>query len=445
MKIAMIGQKKIPSRDGGVEVVVGELSSRMVQGGNEVVCYNRYEDTRNNPPRKWQGVKMVRVFTFKAQSLNAAFYSFVAAFISLFGHFDIMHYHAEGPSFMTFLPKLFGYPVVVTIHGLDWQRAKWGNFAAWYIKQGEKMAAKMADALIVLSKENQRYFKETYGRETYYIPNGVTIHSQTRPEVIREKWGLKKDSYILFMARLVPEKGAHYLIEAFRRINTDKRLVIAGPLKSTDYVRHLQAQAAGDDRILFTDFVQGKELEELMSNCYVYVLPSDIEGMPLSLLEAMSYGSRCIVSDISENRETSGSFADYFSKGDSGRLKERLEKVLTEGERDRSSKLEEIDFVRHAYDWDIVMLDTMRVYWDVRIERLEKQKLFRGSQAGIYQEELQENIKLLENKRNRLTLSILDCYRNGKDFKLEDVRYFKRYSSEIEILADELKRVRKIR
>ena len=166
---------------------------------------------------------------------------------------------------------------------------------------GEKCAAKHADEIIVLSKGVKDYFKETYNRDTVYIPNGVN-----RPEIkgtneIEEKWGLKKDSYILYLGRLVPEKGIKYLVEAFKDVKTDKKLVIAGGSSDTDeFPNELKEMAGDDERIIFTGFVQGEPLDELYGNAYIYTLPSDLEGMPLSLLEAMSYGNCCLVSDIEE-------------------------------------------------------------------------------------------------------------------------------------------------
>ena len=248
--------------------------------------------------------------------LAAVSSSFFAALCSALGKYDTVHIHAEGPAFFTWLPKMFGKRVIVTIHGIDWQREKWkSGFGSKFIKQGEKNAVKYADEIIVLSKGVQDYFKNTYGRETRFIPNGVNRPEICNADIITEKYGLTKDSYILFLGRLVPEKGIHYLIEAFKKVKTDKKLVIAGGASDTDeYANKLKELAKCDDRIIFTGFVQGKILEELYSNAYVYTLPSDLEGMPLSLLEAMSYGNCCLVSDIDECSEVVEDKAAIFRK-----------------------------------------------------------------------------------------------------------------------------------
>ena len=314
LKIAMIGHKRIPSREGGVEIVVDELSTRMVKLGHQVDAYNRsgyhvsgkkFDEKRG---RIYEGVRLITIPTFHNSSLNAVVYSFLATIVAtakaLAGGYDVLHYHAEGPCMMLWIPKLFGIHVVATIHGLDWQRAKWGNFASKMLKQGEKTAARHADEIIVLSKNVQEYFQETYQRHTVYIPNGISRPQHREADLIQERFGLEKDGYILFLARIVPEKGLHYLIDAYRQLDTEKKLVIAGGCShSQEYMDEIRRICATDHRIVLTGFVQGRELEELYSNAWLFVLPSDIEGMAISLLEAMSYGNCCLVSDIPENTE----------------------------------------------------------------------------------------------------------------------------------------------
>ena len=332
LNIAMLGHKRIPSREGGIEIVVEELSTRMVNAGHTVTCYNRSghhvsgKEFDGGSRKEYKGVKLKSVFTINRKGLAAMTSSFFGAICAAFGKYDVIHFHAEGPCAMLWLPKLFGKRCIATIHGIDWQRAKWGGFASKYIKFGEKVAAKFADEIIVLSEGVQKYFMDTYGRKTEFIPNGVNRPIIRRPQLIKEKYGLNKDEYILFLGRLVPEKGITYLIEAFKGITTDKKLVIAGGSSDTDaFMQELRKLAEGDDRIVFTGFVQGQMLEELYSNAYVYTLPSDLEGMPLSLLEAMSYGNCCLTSDIAECAEVVEDKALVFTKADVPDLKEKLQ------------------------------------------------------------------------------------------------------------------------
>ena len=302
MKIAMIGHKRIPSREGGVEVVVEALAVRMAQQGHDVTVYNRrgkhVSGGKTVDTKEYKGVKIKRIPTFESSKLNAIVYSVIASFLALFGRYDVIHFHAEGPCSMLWLPHMFGIRTVATIHGLDWQRAKWGGFATRFLKFGEKTAAKYADELIVLSEGTKEYFMETYGRKTIFLPNGVDEHEYVEPQIIKEKYGLDKDKYILFLARIVPEKGLHYLIEAFSKTDADIKLVIAGGVSHSDEYAEKIREMAADSRIIFTGFVEGSELWELFYNCRLYVLPSDVEGMPLTLLEAMNCGCECLVSDI---------------------------------------------------------------------------------------------------------------------------------------------------
>lgn len=373
MRIAMIGHKRIPSREGGVEVVVDELSVRMAKLGHRVDAYNRfghhvsgkkYDQEYGWKGRKfYRGVRIYIVPTFRRSSLNAIVYTFFATIMALFHHYDVIHYHAEGPCAMLWLPHFLKRKVVVTIHGLDWQRAKWGNFASFVIKFGERMAAKYADEVIVLSDNVRKYFAETYHRETVYIPNGINRPKPQGAAVIGEKYGLEKDGYFLFLARIVPEKGLHYLIEAFSGLKTDKKLVIAGgSSQAMSYMEQIHRMAAKDERILMTDFVQGQLLEELYANAYAFVLPSDVEGMALTLLEAMSYGACCLVSDIRENTEVVEDKALTFRQGDVKDLRRQLVWMLEHPTEVHHMGAAGVDYICGKYDWDDVTRRTLSVY-----------------------------------------------------------------------------------
>ncbi len=367
MKIAMIGHKRVPSREGGVEVVVEELATRLVKKEHQVDVYNRRgkniqdknADKDKKKMKEYKGVKIITIPTINKKGIDALLYSFFASIRALFGKYDILHYHAEGSCAMLWIPHLFKKKIVVTIHGLDWQRSKWGGFATKYIKFGEKLAVKYADEIIVLSKGLQKYFKDTYSRDTVFIPNGVNKPTIKEVDIIK-KYGLEKDNYILFLARIVPEKGLHYLIEAFKQIDTDKKLVIAGGASHTnDYLEKIKKMASEDNRIIMTGFVQGQELEELFSNCYLYCLPSDVEGMPLSLLEAMSYGCTCLVSNIEENVQVIGEYAKTFKKSSIKDLKKILFNMLNT---ERRKKEEISNYVLKKYNWDLIIEETEKLY-----------------------------------------------------------------------------------
>lgn len=283
---------------------------------------------------------------------------------SAFGKYNVVHIHAEGPAFFSWLPKLLGKRVIVTVHGLDWQREKWkSGFGSKFIKQGEKNAVKYADEIIVLSKGVHDYFRNQYGRETRFIPNGVNRPEIRKAELITDKFGLTKDSYILFLGRLVPEKGIRYLVEAFKNVKTEKKLVIAGGSSDTDsFMKELKELAKDDKRIIFTGFVQGQMLEELYSNAYIYTLPSDLEGMPLSLLEAMSYGNCCLVSDIQECTEVVEDKALIFKKSNVQDLQNKLQEACDRTEKIMELKQQAADYICKKYNWDDVVEETLKLY-----------------------------------------------------------------------------------
>ncbi len=368
LNIAMLGHKHMLSREGGIEIVVNELATRMAVRGHQVTCYDRSTHhvsgtAELDESREYKGVKIVPVWTVERKGLAAMTSSLSAAWKAAWGKYDVVHIHAEGPAAMSWLPKQHHKRVIVTIHGLDWQRAKWGGFATKYIKWGEKQAVKKADEIIVLSRGVQEYFRKTYGRDTVFIPNGVD-----RPEIreaveIKKLWGLEKDSYVLFLGRLVPEKGLRYLVEAYKSIHTDKKLVICGGSSDTEeFMSELKEMARGDERIIFTGFQQGRVLEELYSNSYIYCLPSDLEGMPLSLLEAMSYGNCCVVSDIAECAEVVEDKAVVFEKGSVDGLRWVLEELLDKPEIVEQYKAGAADFICDKYNWDDVVDRTLELY-----------------------------------------------------------------------------------
>ena len=379
MKIIMLGHKRIPSREGGVEIVVEELASRMAVKGHDVTVYNRKGNHVSGAENglmeykksyEYRGIHVKTVFTLPNKSLNAIVYAFLATLKACVTKCDVVHFHAEGPCAMLPLAKLFGKKCVATIHGLDWQRAKWGGFATRFLLFGEKMAAKFADEVIVLSSGVQEYFQKEYARKTLLIPNGIEKPQICEAEEITKKYGLEREKYILFLARLVPEKGAHTLMEAYRKSNLTIPLVIAGGgSHSGDYEneikeladeinREVVVSAAPDTKsedirmkkVILTGFIQGKVLEELYSNALFYVLPSEIEGMPLSLLEAMSYGNICLTSDIVENTVVTEQYGFAFQNRDVESLRAMLEKLTVK------------QHVFSRYNWDEVVNRTLECY-----------------------------------------------------------------------------------
>ena len=374
-RIAMLGHKHMPSREGGVEVVVEELATRMVERGYEVTCFNRMghhvsgRQYKNEKVKKYKGVRTVMVPTINKRGLAATSASISASFMAAYGNYDLVHFHAEGNCVFMWLVKLFGKRCIATVHGLDHQRAKWGKFARWYILLGEKVMVKYADEIIVLSQNVQNYFKDKYNRNTIYIPNGVNEPENVEADEITKLYGLKKDDYILFLGRIVPDKGITYLLDAYIKLEEklgdklSKKLVIAGGSSDTaEYQKELKGKAAGHEKIVFTDFIQGRVLRELYSNAYIYCLPSDLEGMPLSLLEAMSFGNCCLISDIPECISIVDDKAVSFEHSNEKSLEEQLEKLIFDEKSVHEYKKNSSNYILDKYNWEYVVDKTLILY-----------------------------------------------------------------------------------
>lgn len=387
MKIGIIGHKRIPSNEGGIEKGVEQHSVRMVARGHQVTAYNRgghnvFGKEFDRKKRKtYKGVKIVTIPTTKGSS-SVPIYSFLATLHAAIARYDCVSYRASGSCAMIPLAKLFGLRVVASLHGIDSQRDKWGGFASKYLEFGEKMAAQKADVCLVLSRNMKVYIDEKYGVNSVLFANGIDKPDCHAPEIIKEKYGLEKDSYILSLGRIVPEKGIHYLIDAFRKSKTDKKLVIAGGAEANkDYYNQLLKAAQDDERIIFTGFVMGQEIQEFYSNAYIFALPSNLEGMANALLEAMSYGNCCLVSDIPENTEVVKDKAVIFEKGNVVQLTDRLQELLDNPESVNLYKKQATSYILEHYDWDLVVEQMLRIYagdvveYSTVVDEYEKSKV----------------------------------------------------------------------
>ena len=333
MKILMIGQKRFPdSREGGIDVVVQNLALELVKLGHEVTVLVRRKKGYN-PPKEYQGVKIKKIFTINSRRLDAIIYSFFATKYVKKAKVDVAHFHALGNTlFLRKLRNINDKKVVVTIHGLDWKRGKFKGLGNKILMKSERAVVKYAHEIITLCDNDKNYFKTKYSKDTLLIPNGVAVPQFFEPSIIKDKYGLSKTSYILFLSRIVEEKGVHFLIEAYNKIsNPHLKLVIAGGSShSIDYFNAVKNLANNNKNIIFTDFVKGKELHELFSNAAFYVLPSTIEGMPISLIEALSHKNVCLCSDIKELKDMKSSNIYYFQNKNVEDLKDKITWLMNE-------------------------------------------------------------------------------------------------------------------
>lgn len=362
MKIAMLGTKGIPATWGGIERHVEEISTRLAAKGHDVTVYCRpYYTTTDETVYK--GVRLKKLPTIASKNFDAIVHTYLATLHLIFEDYDVVHYHAIGPATLAALARLAGKNSVVTVHGLDWQREKWGRKARLFLKFGEWASVLFPYRTITVSKFLKGYLEEKYRRPVTYIPSAVTDPVIRKPDKIRE-YGIGERDYILFVARLVPEKGCHYLLDAYERLKPDMKLVIAGGSShSDDYVAELQKHAS--DKVIFTGYVYGEALQELYSNAYCYVHPSTIEGLPVTLLEAVAYGNCVIASDIPANTEVVEDTGVIFESMDVDDLCEGLKMVLANpamarelGERAKVHGVAE-------YNYDSVTDKTERLYRDM--------------------------------------------------------------------------------
>ena len=353
----------------GVERAVEEIATRLAARGHDVTvfCRRRYNQRRLE---SFQGVKLVDLPALYTKHFEAISHTLLASFRVLRGY-DIVHYHATGPSLVSFLPRLAGRGVVATVHGLDWQREKWRGAAKLMLRAGAWTAVHFPHRTIVVSQSLQRRYAEEYHRPTVYIPNGVAPAIPRPPDRIR-RFGVKGNDYVLFLGRIVPEKGCHFLIEAFRGLETDTKLLIAGSSSYTDeYYAKLQAAAAGDPRVVFTGPLYGAEKDEAFSNARCVAQPSTLEGMPIVLLEALSHACPVLCSNIPENAEVLRASADgsspygfLFKSASVEDLRLRLADLLANNE-GREKGLAGKAYVEETFSWDQITTQTEEVYQSV--------------------------------------------------------------------------------
>lgn len=366
MRIAMIGQRGVPATHGGVERHVEEIGSRLAARGHDVTVFVRpsYSDYGGSA---YRGMDVQRVPTVSTRHLDAIVHATLSTLAAMRRRFDVIHYHALGPGVPALLPKLASRSrVVQTIHGLDSRRAKWGPLAQSALGLAEWMSGRVPHETIVVSSDLHAYYQDRYRREAHLIRNGVNPPVTREPQLIVEEYGLARHKYVLFVGRLVPEKAPDLLIRAFKHIPGDWRLVIAGGSSFTgDYVRSLHELAADDPRVVFTGYVYGDMLDELYSNAAAFVLPSTLEGLPLTLLEAIAYGAPVIASDIPPHREIIDRSAVghmLFTTGDEEGLLGALHETLDRQEAAARAAERNREATLPRYRWDDVALATEAVY-----------------------------------------------------------------------------------
>ncbi len=352
MRIAYIAVKGIPI-GGGIEKVTEEIGSRLVAKGHEVTVYSSRDYGTSDG--FYNGMRIKTVPSINTKSFHKLSICFNATLDVLKnGGADIIHVHAVGPSVFSIFPRLKGIPTVVQTHGLEWKRDKWGIVGKTFFKLSDYSVVYFPNKATAVSKVQKQYYEDRFGREIVYIPNGVAPVEKRPPRWIVEQ-GIVPNRYILFAARMVEEKGAHFLIKAFRRLNTDMKLVIAGDAAHMEsYKAHLRDLAGNDPRIMFPGFLTGEPMQEIFSNAYLFCLPSTLEGLPVALLDAMNYGNCCVASDIPENLEALDVHGYTFRNRDADDLHRILGELLARPGMVEAKKKSALEHVRRNYSWDRV-------------------------------------------------------------------------------------------
>lgn len=357
MKIAMIGQKGIPALFGGVERHVEEVALRLAKLKNHVFVYTRGYYTPKNV-KKYKRVNLINLPSIVTKHLDAVSHIFLAGFhVSFKLKPDVVHYHGIGSGLFIWIPKIFNprIKVVFTFHCRDYFHKKWNFFARFSLKTGEVLACLLADEIIAVSPEIKHYIEKKYKRKAHFIPHGTTLEENLEPLKIK-KWNLRKNDYILVVSRLIPHKGIHYLIKAYNEISTNKKLVITGsPFHTLEYEKELKSMAAKNPGIIFLGSRSGRTLKELFSNAYLFVYPSEQEGMPLVVLEAAGHSRPILLSDIEVHKWMLGKNPFFFQTKNIKDLKLSLEFLLRNPQllSHRAKLIRE--YAQKHYDWDQIV------------------------------------------------------------------------------------------
>jgi glycosyltransferase involved in cell wall biosynthesis len=308
-------------------------------------------------------MRLVRLPTIRSKHLETLVHTFLSTAHVLTQRYDLVHYHTLGPALFSFFPRLVRTKTAVTVQGLDWQRKKWGPFASAVLRLGEKASVQLPNGTMVVSRSLQQRYREVHGIEAFYVPNGGVLREPTEPRQILE-WGLDPGQYVLFLGRFSPEKGCHLLVEAFEQLDTDVKLVMAGASSYCDeYSRELRTHAS--ERIRILDWVSGETLDELLTNAMVFVLPSDLEGLSLALLDAMGAGLCVLTSDVPENREVVDGSGFTFQRGSSADLADRLRFLIANPIVREAAGRAAMRRIEEQYQWQKIAVDIENAYFEI--------------------------------------------------------------------------------
>ena len=360
MRIAFVGTMGIPASYGGFETCVEEVSTELARKGHDVTVFCGYRDLKPQT-NSYKGVHLVHVHCLRSKFLDFPFRAFVSTFGTLHNDFDIVHFYGSDAWPFALVPRLFFSKTVLSLDGLVWNRLSYPMWVRKILRSTARFALYFPQVSVVDSKYVQSWYRENFGKYPIYVPYGANIDLTELDEAILHKKNLRNKKYILFVGRLVREKGVHYLVEAFKGIKTDFKLVIVGG-DPYDKEYELFLKKSANKNTKFLGYIYGKDYENLCKGAYLYVTPSELEGTSPALLTAMALGKCVLVSDISENLETIGDAGFSFRHGDSEDLKEKLQFLLSNPDAVEKMQKKAMDRVRTKYDWDNITNQIEKIY-----------------------------------------------------------------------------------
>jgi glycosyltransferase involved in cell wall biosynthesis len=362
----------IPASYGGFETCVEEVATRLAKKGHEITVYCGYRDLKSQA-KSYKSVQLVYVPCLKNKFLDFPFRAFVSTFDTLYRNFDIVHFFGSDAWPFALLPRILFSKSVLTLDGLVWDRSSYPIWVRKILRSTARFALYFPQLTIVDSKSVQDWYRKNLGRFPMYVPYGANIDLTEPDKTILDKKNLRNKKYILFVGRLVHEKGVHYLVEAFKKIKTDFELVIIGG-NPYDKEYELSLRKNANKNTKFLGYIYGREYENICKGAYIYVTPSELEGTSPALLTAMALGKCVLVSDIPENLETIGDAGYSFKHGDSEDLREKLQFLLSHPDTVNKMQKKAIDRIGKYYDWNKITNQVEKIYNSLMLERLSKRK-----------------------------------------------------------------------
>ena len=354
MKIAIMGIRGIPANYGGFETFSENLATRLVKKGHDVTVYGR-SNIIDYKEKFYKGVEIKILPTISHKYLDTVAHTFICAVHSFFKKYDVVFVCNSANALFTFLPRLWGKPVVLNVDGLEWKRQKWNWLGKAFYKIGEQLATVFPNVIVSDARDVQAYYKQKYGKDSIFIPYGAPEQREESIEKLKE-YNLGPKEYILYVSRMEPENNAHKVVKAFEKVKTDKKLVMVGDAPySTDYIRNLKATV--DDRIIFTGYVFGKGYRELQSNAYFYIQATEVGGTHPALLESMGYGNCVLANDVPEHREVLGDTGIYFNGNGIDSLVGKMQFLLDHPGKVDHIKQDVVKRVQRKYSWETVTND----------------------------------------------------------------------------------------